>query len=137
MKMMKSGTAVVGRPETGRGSCCFAIPCVLPGGRWLVSYRQGLDKESSAQSVKLTWSDDEGAPWREPFEPFPTAPTIEGRAGLFRGMACTALGARRVAAILYWLDVSDPSRPFFDRTTEALLESNGPCWATSGLKRRT
>ena len=45
------------------------------------------------------------------------------RAGRFRAVQCTALGTNRVLATLYWVDASDPQRPFFNEQTEGMLDS--------------
>ncbi|MCG2661333.1 MAG: glycoside hydrolase [Kiritimatiellae bacterium] len=70
----------------------------------------------------MTWSDDEGQSWCLPVAPF-VPPSIEGRLGLFRAAQLTALGGNRVVAVIYWVDYSDPSHPFFNEATEGLLDS--------------
>jgi hypothetical protein len=54
-----------------------------------------------------------------PFQPQP----VEGKAGGFRSAHLTALGGRRVLASLIWVDQSDPNLPFFNETTEGLLDT--------------
>jgi len=95
----------------------------MPGGRWLVPFRAAPTKASVVcQRTLLTWSDDQGRAWSEPVEPW-RPPPIEGRPGHFRAGHLTALGGGRLLATLYWVDASDPSRPFFNEETEGLLDS--------------
>ncbi len=92
----------------------------------------------AGQRALLTHSDDEGRSWSIPADPF-VPPAIDGRPGLFRCCAVTSLGRRRVLAALAWVDHSDPSLPFFNETTEGLLdtkiflawsEDDGDTWST-------
>jgi len=89
------------------------------------------------QKAMVTWSDDEGKTWTKPVEPF-TAPSIDGRPGIFRQVRMTSLGDSKVMAVLYWLDHSDPDLPFYNAATEGLLDSrifistssdNGETWS--------
>ena len=70
----------------------------------------------------VTSSDDAGMTWTPAVEPF--APeSVHGVSGAWRAGQPTALGGRRVAMVLYWVDASGPARPFFNRETEGLLDS--------------
>lgn len=139
---MASGLVAAPRPELGRGSCAFPGVCVLPSGRWLCSFRAAPTKAGMpGQHVLLCHSDDEGRSWSEPVAPF-APPRLEGRPGLLRALYCTALGGNQVLALLYWVDHSDPARPFFNEQTEGLLESRlllarsddgGETWSASEL----
>ena len=123
MMIVDQGVVVRSAPGTERQSCAFPSICVLPGGRWLCGFRSAPTKGGMAgQQGQLCWSDDEGRTWSEPFAPF-TPPVLDGRPGLFRAVYCTALGERQVIALIYWVDHSDPSRPFFNEATEGLLDS--------------
>jgi hypothetical protein len=105
-----------------RGSCAFPGVCVLPGGRWLCSFRAAPTKSANAgQHVLVTWSNDCGRTWAPPFEPF-TPPMLAGRPGAFRAAGLTALGGRDVLAVLCWVDQSDQVKPFFNETTQGLLD---------------
>jgi len=48
---------------------------------------------------------------------------LDGRPGLLRAGHLTAMGRNSVLAVLYWVDHSDPSRPFFNEQTQGLLDS--------------
>ncbi len=121
--VIDSGVVCAGCEDTDHQSCAFPQVCVLPNGRWLCGFRVAPTKQAVAgQRSRLTWSDDEGKTWSKPIEPF-TAITVEGRAGLFRAVGVTPMGGSRVLAVLYWVDASDPSRPFFNEQTEGLLDS--------------
>ena len=52
-----------------------------------------------------------------------TAGHVDGRPGLFRAVALTPLGGKRLLAALFWVDHSNPDLPFFNETTEGLLDS--------------
>ena len=70
----------------------------------------------------LTWSDDQGSTWRMPFAPFePTK--LDGRPGLFRFAALTALEDGRILAAINWVDASDHDAPYFNEDTEGLLDT--------------
>lgn len=123
LKVLERGTVWASEAGTDRQSCAFPQVAVLPGGRWLVSCRAARTKEGMAgQHVGLRWSDDAGRTWSVPAAPF-VPPPIDGRPGQFRALGLTALGGARVLATLYWVDYSDPSRPFFNAQTEGLLDS--------------
>ncbi len=123
MNLLERGVVFPSEAGTDRQSCAFPQVAVLPGGRWLVSCRAACTKEGMAgQHVLLRWSDDAGRTWRAPPAPFVPLP-IDGSPGQFRALGLTSLGGSRVLATLYWVDHSDPSRPFFNPHTEGLLDS--------------
>ena len=118
-----SGTVFMGAKNTDHQSCAFPGICVLPNGRWISSCRAAPTKKGTVgQHALLSWSDDEGQSWREPFNPF-VPPGVADKPGLFRGAHLTALGEHRVLATLCWVDHSDPSLPFFNEETEGLLDT--------------
>lgn len=124
MKMIDSGVVFALRAGTEYASNAFASICVLPTGRWLCGWRAAPAKSSTVgEHVLVAWSDDQGRTWHNPVEPFLPVPPVDGKAGSFRAAALTALGAREVLATLYWVDFSDPRRPFFNEATEGLLDS--------------
>jgi hypothetical protein len=79
-------------------------------------------KSQTVREVLLSSSDDEGNNWNEPVAPF-SACVAAGKAGAFRNIYLTSLGGKRVLASLLWVDQSDPGLPFFNETTEGLLET--------------
>ena len=123
MDVVKRGTVFVGKAGTEFSSACFPSICALPGGRWLAGFRASPKKsDARPQKVMLTWSDDEGATWSRPIEPF-AAPSIGGKPGDFRAAHPTSLGGKRVLAVLCWVDASNPTLPFFNAETEGLLDT--------------
>ncbi len=142
MRVIDRGCVLQGEPKTDRSSCAFPNACVAPNGRWLCALRAAPTKAGTiGQQTLLTASDDEGRSWSEP-NPAPDPPLIDGRPGLFRGAAPTALPDGRVLLTLYWVDHSDPSLPFFNEQTQGLLDSRifhawskdaGLTWSTPAL----
>ncbi len=123
MRITSRGTVVAGRADTEYSSACFPGACVLPSGRWLVTHRAAPTKDSVAsQRTLLSWSDDEGQTWGDPVEPW-APPRIDGARGALRAAHVTSLGPMSAVAVIYWVDVSGPSRPFFNEETEGLLDS--------------
>ena len=123
MKIVAGGCVFKSEKSAGRQSCAFPGLCVLPSGRWLAGCRAAPAKLAvPGQHVLISWSDDQGKSWRVPFSPFPLQ-KIDGQPGLFRTVQFTALGSRQVLAVLYWVDASDLTRPFFNEETEGLLDS--------------
>lgn len=124
MRIEASGVVVESQWCTDRQSVAFPYVCVLPTGRWLCSVRVAPTKGcTTGQRVLLTWSDDQGAHWTEPFNPYPPSLEVEGRRGLIRGAGLTPLGGNRVLATLCWVDNTDPVAPYFNEETEGLLDS--------------
>ena len=123
LKIVNQGIAVHSAHGTDRQSCAFPQIAVLPTGRWICGFRASRTKSGSeGQHSALAVSDDAGASWSEPISPF-TAPAVEGGAGQFRSVAFTSLGGTDVLATLYWVDHSDPALPFYNETTQGLLDS--------------
>ena len=119
------GKGVVFAGEKGSDVQSAAFPgiCVLPSGRWVCIFRVAPTKKDMAgQRPLITWSDDDGSTWAKPIAPF-VPPAIDGKPGLFRTAYPTSLGGSRVIAVIYWVDHSDPSQPFFNEATEGLLDS--------------
>ena len=123
MKIVDRGQVFLGEEGSEYSSACFHGVCELPEGRWLVGFRAAEKKSDAArQRVLVTWSDDAGKTWSGPMEPF-AGKTLSGTVGAWRAGQPTALGGRRVAMVLYWVDASRPGRPFFNEETEGLLDS--------------
>ncbi len=139
MRVIDRGLVFLDEDVSERSSACFHGACVLPNGRWLVGFRAAPKKSNAfPQRVLVTWSDDEGKTWSQPVEPCANQ-TVSGVPGVWRAGQPTALGGRRVAMVLYWVDASDPDRPFFNEQTEGLLDSRifltlsedaGEAWST-------
>lgn len=123
MQVRHRGT-VFRAPKGGEySSACFHDICVLPEGRWLCAFRASPRKQDAyPQRVLLTGSDDAGATWSDPIEPFPPR-LVDERRGSWRAAPLTPLGGSRLVAVLYWVDASDESLPFFNEETEGLLDS--------------
>ncbi len=123
MEIIDAGQAFASQADTARQSCAFPGICVLPTGRWLCTCRAAPTKLGTVgQHVLLRWSDDQGRSWSQPRE-ISSPPDLQGRPGLFRAAYLTALGGEEVLATLYWVDHSNPARPFFNEQTQGLLDS--------------
>jgi hypothetical protein len=123
MQIRDRGVVFLGAADSEYASACFSGPCVLPSGRWLVAFRAAPRKsDTRPQRVVVTVSDDAGRSWRPPVEPFARV-QVDGRPGDWRCGQPTALGGRRVAMALYWVDASNPSLSFYNAETEGLLDS--------------
>ena len=124
MRIVDRGTVASGREGTDASSLCFPGVCALPSGRWLTTFRAAPTKDGVAsQHTLISWSDDQGRTWSAPSEPW-RPPAVDGKPGRFRAAHLTALGGDRVLAVIYWVDASDPSLPFFNEETEGLLDSH-------------
>ncbi len=98
MKAIAGGTIFRGEKDTDHQSCAFAGICILPGGRWISSCRAASAKKRTVgQHILLSWSDDQGGSWREPFNPF-DPPSVDSKPGLFHSAQLTALGGHQVLA---------------------------------------
>ena len=118
-----SGTVFAGAPGGDCRSATFPQVCAAREGRWLCAFRAAPQKASNAgQRVLLTYSDDCGASWIEPIEPFPPIP-IDGRLGRMRIAALTALENGHLLAAVNWVDDANPSLPYFNEETEGLLDT--------------
>ncbi len=108
---------------TDRQSCAFPDICVLPSGRWLAACRAAPIKAGTkGQHILLSFSDNEGKSWSEPYSPFHPQ-MIGSRYGLFRGGYLTSLGGNKLLAALCWVDHSNPELPFFNPQTEGILDT--------------
>ena len=121
MKVIDQGTVFSSRRGTDWQSCTFPGICVLPGGRWLCTFRAARTKIGPIECTLLTWSDNEGKTWAEPVRPW-KMPHAGKRMGMDHCGYCTALGDRHVMAVLCWVDRSDPDLPFFNEESEGILD---------------
>ena len=123
MQIIRQGI-VSSEPQDGSlTSCAFPSPCVTASGRWLCAFRAAPTKAGMAgQRTLLTWSEDQGATWCEPIEPFPPQ-SVDGKPGLIRSASLTTLSDGRLLASLCWVDHSDPDAPFFEEESEGLLDT--------------
>lgn len=118
-----AGEIFTGQPGGPFSSATFPMACVSRSGRWLCAFRAAPAKAPLAgQHVLLTWSDDCGKTWRQPFAPF-SPPELNGRPGLFRFAGLTRLHGGRLMAALSWVDHSEPGAPYFNEATEGLLDT--------------
>ena len=123
MIVESSGTIFNGGAGSPAASATFPLACVTRSGRWLCAFRGAPAKLPHAgQQVLLTWSDDCGATWREPFTPF-APPPLDGKPGLFRFGGITRLKGGHLLAAINWVDFSDPEAPYFNEETEGLLDT--------------
>jgi len=140
MQVDDQGIVAHSLPGTDAQSCAFPGVCLLPSGRWLVSYRAAPTKAGmQGQHPRVCWSDDEGATWSEPIRPF--SPIRWGDVpGSFRTAHVTTLADGDLLAALCWVDDTDPYKPFFNEETEGLLDARiclsrstdeGESWSTA------
>lgn len=123
MNIVKKGLVYSGKDTEKFRSCAFPGIAVLPGGRWICSFRAAPEKGPlDGQEVMLTWSDDEGSTWTQPITPF-DSPKVEGKPGLFRTAYITPLDEKKIMAVLCWVDYSNPGLPFFNEETEGLMDT--------------
>ena len=123
MKLAQEGyVARAADQETGT-SLAFPGICVLPGGRWIATFRIAPKKTPLAgQDVCITWSDDYGRTWSKPGRPF-IPPQLDGRKGTFRTGYLTAMPDGSVLAVLTWVEDPGTGVPYFNEETEGLLDS--------------
>lgn len=110
-----------GVADTSRATGAFTSVCVTDSGRLIVTYRTGTHKDAADGNVDLIHSDDGGATWSSPIQPFDTS--HEGTPGSLRGAGVTQARDGRLLAGPMWFDRSDPDKPLFNPQTEGLL----PC----------
>jgi hypothetical protein len=114
----------------------------LPSGRWLAAFKAAEIKgDCPFQHAVITWSDDEGVNWQEPFEPV-RMPDIDGVPGLSRIAYFVSLGGSRVMMVTNWMDASDMSLPYYNPENESLKdtrifvsfsENEGESWSVPEL----
>jgi hypothetical protein len=123
MRRLDQGVVFAGASGSAERSATFPLPWVTPGGRWGCAFRAAPRKQGHhGQRVLLTHSDDQGRTWSAPREPFPPM-EIDGVPGRMRVAGLTALDERNLLAVLTWVDFSDPDAPYFNETTEGLLDT--------------
>ncbi len=123
MLVEDSGEIYRGKPGGRFSSATFPYVCISRSGRWLCAFRGAPAKvPTEGQHVLLTWSDDCGKTWRDPFPPF-LPPAVDGRPGLFRIAGLTRLHGGRLMAAINWVDHSHPEAPYFNEITEGLLDT--------------
>ena len=122
MKITNRGTVYRNETDPAHRSCTGPSICLLPSGRWLCSFAAAPVKSQTVREALLSSSSDEGKSWSEPIAPFRPCPA-DGKPGAFRNIYLTLLGAKQVLASLLWVDQSDPGLPFFNETTEGLLDT--------------
>lgn len=123
--VVASGVVAATKPNSAFASNAYPWACVLDNGRWLCVWRAAPSKSATIeQHVLVSWSDDQGQTWHDPIEPFSSLPDVKGVPGVCRVAAFTPLGGDTVLATLYWVDHSQPTRPFFNESTNGLLDSH-------------
>jgi hypothetical protein len=142
MRIIGRGTIPKSQDNVHLRSNTFPAMEMLPSGRWLAAFKAAEIKGDCAfQHAVMTWSDDEGKTWREPFEPV-TMPDIEGVPGLSRIAYFVSLGGSRVMMLTNWMDASDMSLPYYNPDNESLKdtriftsfsENEGETWSEPAL----
>ena len=99
----------------------FPSLVATPTGRLIASWRCSPTKEGICDNhILFSVSDDGGHTWRKPFRSCP-APLVDGRDGVFRVGALSAIGGR-ILLTYCWVDTSHPERPFFREENSGLLD---------------
>ena len=139
MKLIDHGVVCRYPQGSVNQSNAFATICVTSTGRWLCGFRTAPSKLTcAAQRVALSYSDDQGQSWIEPFFPF-SPELVDGKPGNFRCVAVSEIFPSNLLAVIAWVDQSDPTLPFFNEHTEGLLDTriffsrsddNGQSWST-------
>lgn len=123
MKIIQQGIVAHSQPGTDTQSCAFPGICLLPSGRWLVTFRAAPTKAGMQdQHPRVCWSDDSGKTWSEPIRPF-QPPSHGTTPGSFRTAYATLLADGMLLAALCWVDDTDPTKEFFNEETEGLLDT--------------
>ncbi|OHB55212.1 MAG: hypothetical protein A2Y12_09305 [Planctomycetes bacterium GWF2_42_9] len=123
MEIIREGVVFASVPGTDKQSCAFPGCCVLPNGRWIVSFRVASKKDNvSDQRVMFSYSDDQGKNWSEPYMPFQRRP-VDGKDGCFRAAYLSSFGGKRVSAAIFWIDATDLARPFFNEKNGGLIDT--------------
>lgn len=116
---MKVGSPVKVLPAPGGGHACEPRLAKLGDGRILLAYRAGSARLSSDGRIKLAASRDDGVTWEPLAEPFPGE--WRGRRGDQLLAAVAEVGDGCLAAVVGWMDRSDPGRPWRNRDTDGRL----------------
>lgn len=121
MKLLAQGTVF-----QGEGSDCSALypgVCVLPSGRWLVTFRAAPAREASRDTrAVFCMSDDQGATWSAPRAPQGDAPALDGAPGEYLLMYLTALPGEELLSAVMWIDKIRPDRPYHNPKTQGIVE---------------
>jgi hypothetical protein len=142
MKIISKGTIPKSANNINLRSNTFPSMEILPSGRWLAGFKAAEIKgDCPFQHAEMSWSDDEGKTWVEPFEPV-KLPDIDGVPGLSRILYFLSLGGPRVMMLSNWMDASDMSLPYYKSENESLKdtrifismsEDNGTSWSEPEL----
>ncbi|MFC4871499.1 sialidase family protein [Negadavirga shengliensis] len=123
MKIISRDTVRMGAEQGLTHSKTFPAMEILPSGRILVGFRAAEKKTDPLHKrAMMTWSDDGGRSWREPFEPL-ALPAVEGRTGQSQTVYFLSLGGERVFAVINWVDHSEPENPYYDPHNESLKDT--------------
>ncbi|HPO12040.1 MAG TPA: sialidase family protein [Candidatus Hydrogenedentes bacterium] len=121
--MHVTGEGIVFSGADDASSATFPMVCVTSTGRWLCAFRAAPGKlRNAGERVLLIWSDDRGRTWHDPIEPF-YPPRIDDKPGTLRICCITALPDGSLLAAVNWVDASNPALPYFNETTEGLLDT--------------
>jgi hypothetical protein len=123
MKITSRGS--ITKPLDDKNFSSNAFPCIekLPSGRWLASFKASEKKgDCDFMHAVMTWSDDEGATWATPYEPF-KLPDISGVPGQSRTSYFLSLGGKKVLMLVNWVDTSDLSKPYYDPVNSSLKDT--------------
>lgn len=113
MRVVDEGAVFTGTAGTRTASCCFPS-LTRVGARWVATWRAGSTKDSADGAILASHSDDGGASWSSPIQPWSSA----GEELRFAPIA--TIDGELWAAIMR-VDRSGKTRPLFNPATEGLL----------------
>jgi hypothetical protein len=100
--------------------CSFTNLLQMADGRLVVSFRVGSSKDSADGNIRMAVSEDRGRTWQETFAGFPDT-AWAGSPGSLRACSLAEVTPGRLLCAALWVDRSDPSLPFADPETAAIL----------------
>ena len=113
MRVIDEGIVFAGAADSRTASCCFPSFARV-GRRWVATWRVGSSKDSADGTIYFSHSDDDGASWSSPEQPWSSA-----REEL-RFAPIAAIDGELWTAIMH-VDRSAGTRPLFNPATEGIL----------------
>ena len=121
LKLSSDGVVFSGEEE-GNASALYPGVCVMPSGRFIVTFRSASRREATeGVHVAMCISDDGGESWSAAYDFFKDPPAVEGKQGEYVQMYVTPLSSSEAFGTLIWVDTSDPSRPYYNPETSGIL----------------
>lgn len=139
MHLIAQGLLQQGQPESATANLAFPTVAALSDGSLIATWRAGSTKDGNDETVYLARSQDGGATWSAPWQPFPNGYVLNGVWGTIRVFYVTELSPGRLLGSVMWIDRSSyPNQPLFNPETEGCLPmsvllaestDNGTTWS--------